>query len=180
MTHFFLELIIRHPVGNYKRCTLNHVPMSIVKNIVDLCIKFLSRPKAEVFCLWFIPVINYTHIRVSAEYRICKPSNFFTLYPFWKRVFGDVILHCLNFKPWKSNISIMVHISLTNNFWIGHTYWKDNLHNVECLTDWKHRWVLDFVLACLIPLVYRRYQNALSLIQKWETSQERYRYQFCC
>lgn len=106
---------------------------------------------------------------------------FFTLNPFSKRVFGDVILLSVVYfwfiMVLISNRVIVIfqswYILFWNNFWIGHTYWKDNLHNVVCLTDWKRRWVLDSVLACLIPLTYRQYRNAPSLIQRWETSQEK-------
>lgn len=68
---------------------------------------------------------------------------FFTLNPFLKRVFGDVILLSVVYfwfiMVLISNRVIVIfqswYILFWNNFWIGHTYWKDNLHNVVCLTD---------------------------------------------
>lgn len=111
LTQLFLKLIIRHPVDNYKMCTANNVPTSIVKNIVSFCF---------LFCPRFVSLINYTLIGVSAKYKICKCSSIFFVYPLplfkagiWRCYPSQccfvLVYYGLNFKPCNSNISIMVH-----------------------------------------------------------------------
>lgn len=81
-------------------------------------------------------------------------QTLFTLHLLLKRAFRDVIL-LSDVKFWFNVVFILnrereifhsLYIFFKNNFWICHNYWKDNLHNIVCLTDWKRRWVLDFVL----------------------------------